>query len=126
MSTPSVSSSESEKFVGWVNSNAQYVVDEIVKTYKALEEESDDECWDLLTRIKTRRKLKRKFVDVTNRASGETVRIPFHSRKKQSRDALIEAVRDMINTLQNAGHRHDATVLRALGVGAETAKEALS
>lgn len=115
-------------------SRAEFAIAALIKSCKSAIEKkeaeyaegSDDDSLALLPRVNHRRKLKRKFVDIVNKSTGETVRVEFHRRKKQSRDALIASVRDMIQKIKDSGEeRVDATLIRAFGVGATTAKIAL-
>jgi hypothetical protein len=90
------------------------------------EDDDDDENMAIIPRAKRLRGLKRTHINLKHATTGEHIRVPFHIRKKHTKESLVLGAKNIVQSLRDAGEVPTSTMLRAFGIGSELSKAALS
>ena len=111
-----------EQLDDWV----KYCVKEKQVVLEKQEDDNDDKDLSLIPRVKKLRGLKRNHIDLIHPTTQEVIRIPFHKRRKQTREALVESALNITQLLRDAGEVPTSRLLRSFGLGSDLSKIALN
>ena len=88
------------------------------------EDEEDESKLPLTKRIKKRKQEGKAFIDIEIDGQ-DPVTIRFNKRQKRNHYELVAAAKETAEQLRSTGASVNMAMLRAIGFGAATAKEAL-